>query len=66
MYVLDGGAESHLPLYLPSDPQAEYLPTHHNLPALSAIAVHMGDMGELVDRLFLDDYRQYAPPFVDR
>ena len=50
----------------PSDPQAEYLPTHHNLPALSAIAVHMGDMGELVDRLFLDDYRQYAPPFVDR
>jgi hypothetical protein len=22
-------------------------------------------MGELVDRLFLDDYRQYAQPYVD-
>jgi len=52
-------------LFRDRDPQAEYLPTHHNLPALSAIAVHVGDMGELVDRLFLDDYRQYAPPFVD-
>jgi len=27
--------------------------------------IHAGDKGELVDRLFVDDYRQYAPPFVD-
>ena len=48
-----------------ADPSAEILPTHHGTPALSAFAVHVGNMGELVDRLFLDDFSQYAPPFVD-
>ena len=37
----------------------------YSTPALSAFAVHVGNVGELVDRLFLDDFSQYAPPFVD-
>ena len=52
-------------LYTQRDPQADILSTHHTLAFLSSLAIHIGDKGELVDRLFVDDYRQYAPPFVD-